>query len=156
MEGDVTEEERLEGIKLCIDTSGSMSDIDIGIAVGQIMQLCAKYSVQADIVYWDDGIQDIIPYEEINNSDLKHYQAMGRGGTNPNCIFEEFSKREYTIGKKVKPSLIIIFTDGYWSGPDIKYKGKFGRDTIWVLCSQNSVPFEQFEPPFGKVALFKK
>ena len=79
---------------------------------------------------------------------------MGRGGTNPNCIFEEYMKSEYRYGKKLAPSMIIIFTDGYFPMPDTKYKRRFGRDTVWVLCSENSVPFENFKPPFGRVAQF--
>ena len=156
IEGRVTEEEKIEGIKLCIDTSGSMSDRDIAIAIGQIMQLCKMYDTQADLVYWDDGIQDIIPYDKLEDTDLKRYKAMGRGGTDPNCIFEEFSKNEYKYGLKVAPSLIVIFTDGYFGPVESKYKRAFGKDTIWVLCSENSVPIESFKPTFGRVAKFRK
>lgn len=156
IEGRVTDEEKIEGIKLCIDTSGSMSDRDIAIAIGQIMQLCKMYDTQADLVYWDDGIQDIVPYEKLEESNLRKYQAMGRGGTDPNCIFEEFSKKEYKFGMKVAPSLIIIFTDGYFGSVDPKYKRAFGQDTIWVLCSENSMPIEDFHPTFGRVAKFRK
>lgn len=156
IEGRRKDESKLEGIKLCIDTSGSMSDKDVAIAIGQIMQLCKMYDTQADLIYWDDGIQDIIPYEKLGEHDLKHYRAMGRGGTDPNCIFKEFSKKEYTYGLKVKPSLIIIFTDGHFGPVSTKYKSKFGRDTVWVLCSENSVPFNKFNPTFGRVATFRK
>ncbi len=154
VEGTRDEEDKLEGIKLCIDTSGSMSDKDIAIAIGQVMQLCKLHKTQADLIYWDDGIQDIVPFAELKKSDLKHYRAMGRGGTNPECLFEEFSKKDYQSGRKVKPSMIIIFTDGFFSMPSEKYKGKFGKDTVWVLCSENSVPIKSFKPPFGKVAQF--
>ena len=154
IEGPRESEERLEGIKLCIDTSGSMSDKDIAIAIGQIMQLCKMYDTPADLVYWDDGIQGIVPFDHLTELDLRHYRAMGRGGTDPNCIFKEFSKNEYRIGKKVAPSLIIIFTDGYFDMPDIKYKGRFGKDTIWVLCSEKSMSIADFVPPFGRVAQF--
>lgn len=154
VEGTREEEDKLEGIKLCIDTSGSMSDKDIAIAIGQVMQLCKLHKTQADLIYWDDGIQDIVPFAELKKSDLKHYRAMGRGGTNPECLFEEFSKRDYKTGKKVKPSMIIIFTDGYFPMPSEKYKGQFGKDTVWVLCSESSMPIKSFQPPFGKVAQF--
>ena len=153
IEGDVKDDEKLEGIKLCVDTSGSMSDKDIAIAIGQIMQLCKMYETQADLIYWDDGIQDIIPFDKLTELDLKHYRAMGRGGTDPNCIFEEFSKKDYLYGKKVPPSLIIIFTDGFFGPVDMKYKGKFGKDTVWVLCAEASNN-ENFNPTFGRLAHF--
>ncbi|MBR1453153.1 MAG: hypothetical protein IJ593_00685, partial [Lachnospiraceae bacterium] len=154
-EGDVPAEDKLEGIKLCIDTSGSMSDKDIAIAVAQIIQLCKLYKTQADLIFWDDGIQSITPFTELTQDDLRNYRAMGRGGTNPNCIFEEFMKKEYTMGTKVKPSLIIIFTDGYIATVESKYTRYFGRDTVWVLCSESSIPVDQFNPTFGKIATFK-
>ena len=154
VEGRNIEETKLEGIKLCIDTSGSMSDIDIAIAIHQIMQLCKQYNTQADLVYWDDGIQDIVPYAQLTKKDLEHYRATGRGGTNPNCIFAEFSKPEYLRGKKVKASLIVIFTDGYIAEVNPKYKRLFGKDTIWVLCGTGSMPKEQFKPTFGRIAQF--
>lgn len=152
IEGDREEEEKLEGLKLCIDTSGSMSDEDIGIAIRQIMQLCSLFHTQADLVYWDDGIQSITPFDKLDMNDLKKYQATGRGGTDPNCIFEEFSKKEYLYGKKVPPSLVIIFTDGYFQLPDNKYRRLFHTKTVWVLCSTNSN--SNFTPNFGKKAYF--
>ena len=50
--------------------------------------------------------------------------------------------------------MIIIFTDGYFPMPSEKYKGRFGKDTVWVLCSESSMPLKNFQPPFGKVAQF--
>ena len=131
-----------------------MSDKDIAIAIGQIMQLCKMFETQADLIYWDDGVQGIVPYDKLEETDLKHYQAMGRGGTDPNCLFEEFSKKDYKMGKKVYPSLIVIFTDGYIEQVNPKYKKAFGKDTIWVLCSENSMPADQFKPTFGRIAHF--
>ena len=156
IEGQVEEEEKLEGLKLCIDTSGSMSDKDIAMAIVQIMQLCSMYQTQADLVYWDATVQAIIPYEKLDANDLRHYDAVGRGGTDPNCIFEEFSKKEYKYGMKVPPSLIIIFTDGYVTPADSKYRRRFGQDTVWVLAGENHMPIEEFKPTFGRVATFRK
>ena len=62
---------------------------------------------------------------------------------------------DYVNGRKIAPSLIIVFTDGYFPYPDPKYGSKFGKDTIWVLISEASVPIEQFKPSFGKVAKFE-
>ena len=152
IEGDRFDEEKLENVKVCVDTSGSMSDEDIAIAIVHIKRLCKQYKMSADLVYWDDGIQDIIPFDSLRTLELAKYRAMGRGGTNPNCIFEEFTNREYkfNLHGKSMPSVIIIFTDGYFSDVEAKYKRYFGRDTIWVLCSNNSN--HNFKPTFGVVA----
>ena len=156
VEGEMEEEDRLEGIKLCIDTSGSMSDKDIAMAIGQVMQLCNMYHTQAELVYWDTTVQAIVPYEELSANDLRHYDAVGRGGTDPTCVFEEFSKKEYKYGLKPAPTLIVLFTDGYINMPSKKYKARFGKDTIWVLAGENHMPFDEFNPSFGRVATFRK
>lgn len=150
--GERFDHEFLPGVRVCVDTSGSMSDIDIAIAIAQIAQLCKQYKVDADLVYWDDGIQGIIPFKDLKELNIAKYRAMGRGGTNVECVFEEFSKREYRLGLKGKTqtSLIIIFTDGYFGMPSEKYRRYFGRNTVWVLCSTNSN--RSFDPPFGTIA----
>ena len=152
IEGHREEDELLKDIKLCIDTSGSMSDEDIAVAFVQIKQLLKTYKTEAEIVYWDDGIQDVVPFEDYNGLRLAQLRATGRGGTNPNCIFELFTSKDYKIGKKAKPELIVIFTDGYFGGPSEQYKARFGRDVLWVISGQN----KGFNPPFGKIAKLKE
>ena len=152
VEGETKEDEMLRDVKLCIDTSGSMSDEDIAIAFVQIKQLLKTYKTEAEVIYWDDGIQDVVQFEDYNGLRLAQLRATGRGGTNPNCIFELFTSREYRIGLKPKPELIVIFTDGYFGGPSEKYKTKFGRDVLWVISGEN----KGFSPPFGKIAKLKE
>ena len=75
-------------------------------------------------------------------------KPVGGGGTDVNTVFEHFeTAKEYKIRKKEPPSLILIFTDGYF-GPVHKKYAKY-KNTIWILHDNND-----FEAPFGKKANF--
>ena len=152
IEGERQEDELLRDIKVCVDTSGSMSDEDLAIAFSQIGQLLKTYKTEAELIFWDDGIQSVSKFDDQSSFRLAKYKASGRGGTDPNCVFELFNSKDYKIGKRAKPALIIMFTDGIFSGPSDKYKAKFGRDTLWVISGDNLDGPSNFKPPFGKVA----
>lgn len=156
VEGNREEEEEIRDLKVTIDTSGSMTDEDIAIAFAQIRQMLKSYKIEAEIIFWDDGIQDTCDFNDYNSLKLAQCRAMGRGGTRPDCVFEYFeTSKDYKLGRKPKPALIIMFTDGIFSGPDSKYKTKYGRDTIWVISGDTNA-VARFKPPFGKVAKFKE
>ena len=75
---------------------------------------------------------------------------MGGGGTDANCIFDFFeTNKEYKLHKKPVPSLIIIFTDGYFGEVDGKYKRKY-KNTIWIIHDN-----DKFKAPFGVKAPLK-
>ena len=142
------ENDTLENIKICVDTSGSISNEDIGVALAQIEQLLKVFKAKAELLYWDTQVRVIYPFEKID--ELLTKKPMGGGGTDPNCIFDYFeTNREYKIGKKKKPEIILVFTDGYFGQLDSAYK-KY-KNTIWIV--NNGV--QDFKPPFGKVAPFK-
>jgi predicted metal-dependent peptidase len=98
-------------------------------------------------MYWDTDIRAI--YEFKNVQELVKLKPMGGGGTDANCIFRYFEEnKDYKIGKKKKPTIIIVFTDGYFGQIDKAYK-KY-KDTIWVVNGD-----KDFTPPFGSTARFK-
>lgn len=141
------ENDTLENIKVCIDTSGSISNEDLGVALAQIDQLLRVFKADAELMYWDTQIRAIYPFKKIK--DLLDKKPMGGGGTDANCIFSYFEEeRDYKIGKKQKPKIIIIFTDGYIGTVSSKYN-KY-KDTIWIINGNPS-----FEAPFGVKAPFK-
>jgi len=140
------ENDTLENIKICIDTSGSISDKDLGIAMTQIAQLLKLFKAKAEVLYWDTEVRATAEFEDIET--LIKQKPVGGGGTDANCIFEHFETGDYKKWKKAKPSIIIIFTDGYFGEVDSKYK-KY-KDTIWVIDKNNG-----FKKPFGLMAKFK-
>ena len=141
------ENDTLENIKVCIDTSGSISNEDLGVALAQIDQLLKVFKADAELMYWDTQIRAIYPFKKIK--DLLDKKPMGGGGTDADCIFEYFEEeKDYKIGRKQKPKIIIIFTDGYIGSVNSKYN-KY-KDTIWIVNGNPS-----FEAPFGVKAPFK-
>lgn len=140
--------DELEGVKICVDTSGSISSKDIGIMFTQVEQLLKTYKAEAEVLYWDTRVRAVYPFKDIK--ELVATRPMGGGGTDANCVFEYFeTERDYKIGKKKKPSIIIVFTDGYFGNIESKYK-KY-KDTIWVIHDNNN-----FTAPFGSKAPFKQ
>ena len=141
------ENDALDGIKICIDTSGSISDQDIGIALAQIKQLLKTYKAKAELLYWDTDVR--ATYEFTDIKDILNKKPAGGGGTDANCIFSYFeNNRDYRIGRKDKPSVIVVFTDGYFGDINPQYR-KY-RDTIWVINGDIN-----FTAPFGVLAPFK-
>lgn len=142
------ENDTLSNIKVCIDTSGSISDQDLGIALNQISQLLKKFKAEAEVLYWDTQVREVAPFNNIQ--ELIKIKPKGGGGTDVNCVFEHFNSRDYRIGKKQKPSIIIIFTDGYFG--DVSEKYRRYTDTIWII---NGDYYKTFKPPFGRKATLK-
>lgn len=142
------ENDSLENVKVCIDTSGSIGNKELGMAMNQIKQLLKVYKAKAELIYWDTKVAAVYDFKNVD--ELVKAIPKGGGGTDPNCIFEYFeTNRDYKIGKKGKPSIVLIFTDGYFGELHDKYK-KY-KNTIWIINDGVS----EFNPPFGKVAPFK-
>ena len=139
--------DHLGHVLVCIDTSGSITDKDLGTAFNQISNLLKTYKVDADLIYWDTRVRAVYPFKEVK--DFISKKPLGGGGTDANCIYEYIeTNRDYKVGIKPKPNVIIIFTDGYIPKVDEKYK-KYS-DTIWVINGKCN-----FQAPFGKVAPLK-
>lgn len=142
-----TENNALKNVKICVDTSGSISDRDLGVAMSQIDQLLRTYKAEAELLYWDTRVRAIYPFKDIN--DLLTKKPMGGGGTDVNCVFDYFeTDKDYKLGKKAKPSIIIVFTDGYFGAVHSSFK-KY-TNTIWVIHDNDG-----FKEPFGSKAPFK-
>lgn len=135
----------LENIWVCCDTSGSISDEDLGIAFGQIAQLFKSFKAKAELIWWDTKVYYGGNFDKIK--ELIKMRPLGGGGTDVNCVFEYFSVGDFRNGKKKKPTIIIVFTDGCFGGVDSKYSSF--RDTVWVISSGNE---NQFKRPFGMQA----
>lgn len=137
----------LDNVKICVDTSGSISPKDLGIALTQVEQLLKQFKAEAEMIYWDTRVRAIYPFKDVK--ELINKSPMGGGGTDANCIFEYFeTDRDYKIGKKKKPTIIVIFTDGCFGTIEAKYS-KY-KDTIWVIHDNQG-----FKAPFGSKAQLK-
>ena len=135
----------LDKVKVCIDTSGSISPTDLMNFFGQVFGLLNTYKVDAELIYWDAEVQSCGSFSDYKQ--FSNIRCSGRGGTNPACVFEYLNKQ------KSKPRLVIMLTDGYV--PESFANGKMAKrykDTIWIMTKQYN---EHFKPPFGKLAFAK-
>ena len=140
----VLDPNKLKGVKICIDTSGSIRDEELGIALKQIQNLLKTYQAEAEVIYWDTQVRNKAEFKTVD--ELLKIKPMGGGGTDVNCVFEYFNSRECVV----KPTISLIFTDGGFGPVSEKYYKKY-RDTVWILQKGIS-----FDAPFGVVAPFKK
>lgn len=136
--------DRINGIKICIDTSGSIDDHDISIALGQVDQILKTYKADAEVIYWDTSVRNVGDFT--NRRELLKVIPKGGGGTDINCVFEYFDSKDC----KVKPKVVLIFTDGYFGTLDPRYVNKY-RNNIWIVPEQDRV---NFKAPNGKVAIY--
>lgn len=134
----------IDNVKICFDTSGSISEDDLGRFLGQVLKLTTQYKVDADLICWDGEVESVTNLNK--KSTLKNNKMYGGGGTDPSCIFRYFD----SPACKRKPYVTIIFTDGYIieEGLNNPSWGHKYKDTLWVLTKEYN---RDFRPPFGKV-----
>lgn len=141
---DTPDDFALKNVKMCTDTSGSISREDLEIFYAQLAQLCNTYKVEGDLIHWDCEcavMGDINKPQEL----YKIGGVYGGGGTDPSCLFRYFDSKQC----KKKPAVIIILTDGYINfNEEEQWKSRYGKKTIWII---NKGGNNHFEPPFGKL-----
>ena len=133
----------IAGIKLCIDTSGSISTQDMSGFYYQVYDILKKYKVDAELVYWDAEVKSAGAVSSFR--EFERIDCFGGGGTDPAVVFDYFNST------KVKPKVILMFTDGYFYTDWCKNinKKKY-NDTIWIMTKNYN---KDFNPPFGRVAV---
>lgn len=141
--GQAAEESNEISIKICIDTSGSISSDDMSRFYYQVYDILKKFKVDAELVYWDSEVKSIGSIKTFG--EFERVDCYGGGGTNPRVVFDYFSS------KKEKPKVILMFTDGYfydnWS-EDLRFRNY--KDTIWIMTKDYN---KDFKPPFGRLAI---
>lgn len=135
----------LNGVKVCFDSSGSISETDIAYFYGQVRDILKEFKLKAELIYWDTDIASCGDFS--NFSEMKRVEACGRGGTNPDCLFEYFDSKKC----KIKPIVTLVFTDGFIGGNQDrpKWKKKY-KDTIWIMTKDYD---KNFKPAFGQLAI---
>lgn len=140
---------KLGEVKLCFDTSGSISEEDLSIAIAQCKELLKKFGTTGQILYWDGDVssyQDVSQYEAKNGSTV--YRPTGGGGTDPCVVYEWIESKECERDAEV----VVMFTDGYFDKQSLlKYKKKWADKTIWVITDGGDR-----DMPFGIVAKMNK
>lgn len=132
-------EQKLRYIVISIDTSGSMSDQEVGAAITQARHLLRGFTGTKGILCMCDARVDY--WEDINET-FKIDRRVGYGGTSFYPPFEKIFEKK--IENEV--DLHIYFTDGYGQFPDDAWmkEHKVNFDTLWVITNQDvQVPKSQ-------------
>lgn len=144
----------VDDIVIAIDTSGSITDTEIGQALTQIAQLLNKYKAHGEIMYWDTQVAAVAEFTDVKSA-LK-LRPAGGGGTDPNCIFKYINadKKYKSHSKLTKLDAILIFTDGCFGDIDQDWIRKFSRKTVWIISSPQYAE-SGWKAPMGLTAPFK-
>lgn len=133
------EEEQLDNLWFCVDTSGSISTHVLSEVMSEIRQAILLFDhLSGKLSFFDTQVTEPVPFED--EEDLLHIPASGGGGTSFAAIFhflEEFPEDEM-------PSAIIVLTDGECPYP--KEEAAMDIPVLWVIYN-NPV-----DPPWGRVA----
>jgi len=116
-------------IVVAIDSSGSVDEELLDTFLSEVDSITQQYpNYEIDIITADAKIQShqlFLPGETLS------YELSGRGGTDFRVVFEYIERYiDY-------PTLLLYFTDGMGSFPDSEPP----YDTIWVMPSEEGVPF---------------
>ena len=121
---------------VAIDTSGSISDKQLNIFLGEVKGIMDSFQ-DYKIHVWSFDTEVHNPEVFTPDKDLTDYKPGGFGGT-------EFTANwEWMKQEGVQPKKLIVFTDGYpWgSWGDDNY-----CDTLWIIHSNHD---KELEAPFG-------
>jgi len=105
-------------ILVAIDTSGSMSVEDLGIAIGDLKRMY-KMGYEFDVAETDAVVHRVYHIKDYDGT------VMGRGGTDFSGIFELANIKEY--------SGVMIITDGY-----VSVNFEYNKPLIWIITPGGS------------------
>ena len=146
--------EVIKNVKVCVDTSGSVSTEELNLYLSQIARLIREFdNVEGELLYWSNAVTDAGPFKRVE--DLKKIHVGSTGGTDVRCVFEYLNGETKCDGKKeeTKPkdmAAIIIITDGCFYNNYEDYAKIFGKPShkvIWMIEGNA----QGFKPPFGNV-----
>lgn len=94
---------------LALDTSGSISGVELGKMLAETASLCRSLNpARVTLLYWDSAVASVEEYT-IGQYDalVESTKPKGGGGTSPECIKQWLDDNNRT------PQAIVIMTDGY-------------------------------------------
>ncbi len=116
-------------IVIAIDTSGSVDEDLLSLFLGEVASVTQQYpNFEIDLITADAKIQS---HEVFLPGETLVYEIKGRGGTDFRPVFEYIDRHiDY-------PTLLIYFTDGFGTFPDVEPS----YDLLWVMPKIEDVPF---------------
>ena len=124
-----------------VDSSGSMSDEQLKMCLTEVYSVAlAKKPIKLFVIQCDTRIQEIKEYKSIVQlkKDIIHATVKGRGGTDFKAFWDLLKTDKRFL--KVRPDLIMIFTDGYVD--QIKRDRKTMNHLCWCIIDNTSFKVE--------------
>jgi predicted metal-dependent peptidase len=123
---------------LAIDTSGSISNDDIGKVATHIRELCESVTPERiRVLWWDTKVHGEQVFEGNYENITSLLKPMGGGGTRVSSV------SDYILNKNLTADCVIVFTDGYLED-DIKWRVDI--PALWLITQGGS---RSFVPPRG-------
>ena len=121
--------EAVRRVTIGVDTSGSISQVQLQRALTEIMCACETVRPEiVDVIYWDSRVAAHEVYEgEAVQTLAQTTKPKGGGGTRVG------SMREYMEREDIKPEATIVFTDGYVE-PD--WGGQWPGPVLWAISTK--------------------
>ncbi len=123
-------EPELTDVVFTFDTSGSMSDQEIGAAIYQAKNIIMGYpNMRGWAMFWDARVHDVIELDDFEGT-IARDGVHGGGGTDIKPQFDKMEEME------LDPCVVVCFTDGYvpWDNVD---PNKLETDVLWVITNEH-------------------
>lgn len=138
-----TESEKIEGVIIANDTSGSIGPAQMGSWLEHISLVCTQAQPEwVKLLWWDTEVSSEQQFVEEEFPNIKSMaKPTGGGGTHVGCVGKYIKKKAY------EADCIIVLTDGY-TEQDITWDTKI--PTLWLVTQHTG-----FNPPVGKVIFMR-
>ena len=132
--------EKVGGIAIGIDTSGSIGTEELSQFLSEVKSICEEVSPeQIDLLYWDTHVASRETYTENELSGLtESTKPAGGGGTEPACVPKFMNKHN------MKPECLIMLSDGY-IGNQNESDWNISAPVLWCIKGNS-----RFVAPVGK------
>jgi predicted metal-dependent peptidase len=102
-------DEKVGGIVIGIDTSGSIGTEELTQFLSEVKSICDEVSPEKiDVLYWDTHVASRETYQNNELSNLvESTKPAGGGGTEPACVPKYIHKHD------IKGECLLMLTDGY-------------------------------------------
>jgi predicted metal-dependent peptidase len=132
--------EKVGGIAIAIDTSGSIGTEELSQFLSEVKSICEEVSPeQIDLLYWDTHVAARETYTENELSGLtESTKPAGGGGTEPACV-PKFMKKH-----NINPECLLMLSDGYIGAQDPS-DWDISAPVLWCIKGNS-----RFEAPVGK------
>jgi predicted metal-dependent peptidase len=132
--------EKVGGIAIGIDTSGSIGSEELNQFLSEVKSICEEVSPEViDLLYWDTHVAARETYTENELSGLtESTKPAGGGGTEPACVPKFMKKHNMT------PECLLMLSDGY-IGHQNASDWDISAPVLWCIKGNS-----RFEAPVGK------